>query len=731
MLKRTIILLISLIFTFNLYADRPKVALVLSGGGARGTAHIGVISELEKLGIPIDAVYGTSIGAMIGALYATGYSPGDMIRMMDHLNMMQKLNFDSEKPIVKNPPFVKNTFNILSLGQKDGEISGVESIYNDSRMLLMLNRFYSKFLGDIDFQKDLLIPFKSVAVDIKNKRKYIFDSGSLVDAVRASVSIPFVFPPLILDDKVLVDGGLLDNLPINLAKEDGYDYIIAVDLGSDDDNSAYFNILDIASAVMSTVVRASVKMQIPNADIYIDTQVKGGVLDFNKSKGFVKVGEQSIKPHLEKLAKDFKEYLEPKDPQRIGSYFLENESQYIKNIRYILDNKEVENKRIIDLYNIYFDEFKNKELDDDNLDLLERKLSLFHKSSEFYKYNYRLIDGELFIYFTSYNDNEYRYELGLGGFLDVNFNFQKNTYPININYNIKLNFTFNLYENIDDYPFLFKVETSVEHKFNLNLLTKFILLPWLQLELSNDIGLGKVLQASFYASNLVPVDIQIKPEFRLIFTPYRNLRIGLIAAVDIVFENRAVMKKDVYVHPYAELQIYSSDRSEGLLLLQGYRFDSIMRLGKGFYKAGYALTFNYEHDFRITPSSIIGYTLALSTFRSEDQNQVYESYFDIGGFSKVIGLPVKSYRQDYAFLALRWDYELLNVGFPIIISLRGSIAGVRKDLFIYTQSPPFSLIDTIQGGFGLGFGTKTPIGDIILGFGFSSNLDLNIYVGLS
>jgi NTE family protein len=195
--------------------DRPCIALVLGGGGARGGAHLGVIRQLEQQGIPIDLIVGTSIGAFIGGLYATGHSPDDIQYILDHLEwstgFRDKVHRD-EMPVRRKQQ--QDDYPIrLGLGLDSSGIKIPEA--------------YGAQLNHSHFDQ-LPIPFRAVAADLTNRETVVMSQGSLLQAVQASMSIPGVVRPMELNGRVLVDGGVANNLPVSIAKDLGADRIIAV-----------------------------------------------------------------------------------------------------------------------------------------------------------------------------------------------------------------------------------------------------------------------------------------------------------------------------------------------------------------------------------------------------------------------------------------------------------------------------------------------------------------------
>lgn len=181
---------------------KQKVALVLSGGGARGIAHIGVIEELENRGYEITSIAGTSMGSVVGAVYSAGKMDvfKEWLFTLDKLKVFKLVDFTlSKQGLVKG----------------DRVFSRMKDFISESRI------------------EELRIPFAAVAVDLVNKKEVIFREGSIYDALRASVSIPTLFTPVKKDGGLLVDGGVMNNIPINVVERTEGDVMIAVDVNAD------------------------------------------------------------------------------------------------------------------------------------------------------------------------------------------------------------------------------------------------------------------------------------------------------------------------------------------------------------------------------------------------------------------------------------------------------------------------------------------------------------------
>ncbi len=212
-------------------ASRPRIGLVLGGGGARGAAHIGVLKELERLRVPVDAIAGTSMGAAIGGLYAAGMSAAELEKLVASLDWDAALsdvprrsdfNFRRKQDDEQYPVD-------FELGLRDGRLLLPRGVIQ-GHSLGMLLRELTFDVADVDDFDALPTPFRAVAADIERGEPYVIGHGDLARAIRASMSVPGAFTPVRLDGRVLVDGGVVGNLPIDVMKAMDVDIIIAVDV---------------------------------------------------------------------------------------------------------------------------------------------------------------------------------------------------------------------------------------------------------------------------------------------------------------------------------------------------------------------------------------------------------------------------------------------------------------------------------------------------------------------
>ena len=218
-------------------AKRKKVALVLSGGGAKGTAHIGALKVLERAGIPIDIITGTSMGSLIGGIYACGHPASEIdsvVRTLDWsfvLSDREELKKQSLHEREKQNTYVMSKE--LRLGGKERRREGGRGqgggFIMGKNVSALIDAFTAPYHDSIDFNT-LPIPFACVATDVVDYSEQVFHSGILSRAMRASMSIPGVFAPVRMGERVLVDGGLTNNFPVDVARAMGADYVIGVDV---------------------------------------------------------------------------------------------------------------------------------------------------------------------------------------------------------------------------------------------------------------------------------------------------------------------------------------------------------------------------------------------------------------------------------------------------------------------------------------------------------------------
>ena len=284
-------------------APRPKVGIVLSGGGARGAAHIGALKYIEEIGLPVDYIVGTSMGSIIGGLYALGYTPDEIGALISHLdwskymgNNIERRDISSAEKYRRSTYLVNIPFNHGELGQQIRSMSNNDKTESSPSFISslpdafiggtdLLNLFNSLCIGyqdPIDFN-ELPIPFACVATDILTGEAVVLRSGKFPEAIRASMAIPGVFSPITINGKVLMDGGLVNNFPTDVCRNIGADIIIGIEVSSmmKSDINDLKSLPQLASQLMDVVTMGHDQENRKLCDLYIRPNVNDfGMLSF-------------------------------------------------------------------------------------------------------------------------------------------------------------------------------------------------------------------------------------------------------------------------------------------------------------------------------------------------------------------------------------------------------------------------------------------------------------------
>lgn len=259
---------------------KPKIALVLGGGAARGFAHIGVIRALEQEKIPIDMIVGTSVGSLIGAIYASDLNSFEL----------EWTAFSLEKEHLFD-------FAVLSAFTSMGPVKGDK-----------LEEFVRTKVPAANIE-NLKLPFAAVATDLNRGTRVVLDHGSVARAVRASSAIPGVFNPVEHQDRLLVDGGVVDNLPVAVAKSKGADIVIAVDISENVINFDLTNMVDVVLQSVNIMFRENVEYKKKEADILIAPAVGNvATLDFTQKKRCMQAGIKAAREALPEIRRKIEEW---------------------------------------------------------------------------------------------------------------------------------------------------------------------------------------------------------------------------------------------------------------------------------------------------------------------------------------------------------------------------------------------------------------------------------------
>ena len=291
---------------------RPHIGLALGGGGARGIAHISVLREIERLHIPIDCIAGTSMGSLVGGLYASGVSVDAMEHLVTSTDWPTLFDDTIERPerSYRRKLDDRDRLATLGVGLRDGKLRVSPGLLQGERILSMFER-ETLAVSTIDDFDRLPIPFRAVATDLNTGDTVVIGRGSLPMAMRASMSIPGVFQPVEIDGRVLVDGGLADQVPIDVVRAMGADIVIAVDVGTPLaklDRDA--GVLEVIGQISGLLTVGSTRRQVATltaGDILLVPPLEGNVTtkDFAKAREALEIGAreaEAARPRLARLS---------------------------------------------------------------------------------------------------------------------------------------------------------------------------------------------------------------------------------------------------------------------------------------------------------------------------------------------------------------------------------------------------------------------------------------------
>jgi len=287
--------------------ERPRVGLVLSGGGARGLSHVGVLKVLEEQRIPIDAIAGTSMGAIVGGLYASGMTADELdkafraieweavfARRVDRQHLSQRRK---EEDFEISP--------VIELGLREGELRTPVAAASSRGLETLLRRYTLPVRAVREFDR-LPIPFRAVATDLETGAAVVLDRGDLALALRSSMSVPGVFPPTEVDGRILGDGGLVNNVPVDVARAMGVDVVIVVNIGTPlAGREALQSAVGITAQMINILTEQNVQRSLATLgerDLLI-TPPLGSLssADFEKGRLAIDIGEQGARALVDRL----------------------------------------------------------------------------------------------------------------------------------------------------------------------------------------------------------------------------------------------------------------------------------------------------------------------------------------------------------------------------------------------------------------------------------------------
>lgn len=326
MLRLFLLLSLSALLSFGSFSlmaaeevqhERPKIGLALSGGGARGAAHVGVLKVLEELQIPVDYIAGTSMGAVIGGLYASGMNSAEIEHQLNTIDWSTV--FDDKPARPDRSQRRKNDDRLYlvdgKIGINDAGLNLPKSAVEGQKFNLILKSLTLP-VTDVDNFDELPIPFRAVAMDITTGDEVVLGEGDLATAMHASMAIPAIFSPIKLDGKILVDGGAANNLPISVVRDMGADIVIAIDISTPLlEQEDLDRPLAVIAQLTGLLTRRNVEDQLQTLTdddvLIIPTLEEVGSMSFDRVAEAIQQGEQAaINQHsqLSTLSLDGKQY---------------------------------------------------------------------------------------------------------------------------------------------------------------------------------------------------------------------------------------------------------------------------------------------------------------------------------------------------------------------------------------------------------------------------------------
>lgn len=281
---------------------RPKVGLVLSGGGAKGFTYVGLLKVIQEAGLPVDYIGGTSIGSIIGGLYAVGYHPDSIAKMIRSIDWDALLTDQIDRKYIayEEKEFAERF--ILSLPIANKSVSISPALYKGQEINLLLNRYFSPAFHTKHFD-DLHTPFLCMATDLFTGDPVVLDSGYLPMAVRASMSIPGYFMPVDYNGLFLVDGGVVNNFPVKEVKDKGAGIIVA---GDDQPplrttREEFTSIAGVLDQIITFNREGANKTARELSDLYIPLDTKYGIMDFAEYDSIIAFGERTARLYYDQI----------------------------------------------------------------------------------------------------------------------------------------------------------------------------------------------------------------------------------------------------------------------------------------------------------------------------------------------------------------------------------------------------------------------------------------------
>lgn len=732
------------VFTFGFsFAKSPKIALVLSGGGAKGFAEIPLLEALENEGIRPDMVLGTSMGALIGSLYAAGYTPKQIRQTLLSMDFMTILNERPSTP-EKIPPeaFSKKTDGItFSFSIADGKFGSAPGIIGDQQIICELSNHLSRVLAITDFDK-LPIPFRAIGTDAISGRELIFKSGSLVNAVRASISIPAVFTPAQVEKGLYsMDGGLRNNLPLKLAREMGADIVISMDVASivDTPPETLSDFYSVAVQIFNLIISYNAVEQYSYADIVLRPDLSEfSTFDFMKPHQIVRAGEICVQQNKDKISQIARQI--ESAGRTLEKLDYNRESEYNKMPDFSIDKivvKDISFSKPVPIpAKKEFEKFLGKTLDDKTKKRLTKKLSRLKEHYHLSSLTYSLKQNE---------DNYTTLEI-LANHYDKNMNqiFFTGTSSVSVaSYkpqqylSVDPNFTAGVF-----------LRTPIESLFRLSFGNAMIFetefFPklanfknsMLSLDFKNSLKYGSCSPATniYFNDRTIAEDrgIELFGGIRFRHTDYFTAKAGIAYSAE-----KLIATEKWHNTSYLHSEIIFTTLHNDYASLYGGRLESIFNFGGKTDDMQndliYDFRFSAEKRFELADEkNSIGISSVFCSNRFP--YELNSGYCNFGGADGMSGYPTGALRRDFAIAGISFRQKITNLSGIPLLAVAEAKAAVSSgyDPFIDKDSPSGKLFADrkFEAGGELYLVLHTILGNLVFGGSMNSSLEWCITLGL-
>ena len=282
--------------------QRPRIGVAFGGGSARGLAHVGVVRWLEEHHIPIDLIAGTSMGGLIGGAVSAGLSADELSTLLQQVNWDEMFGFSPfQYKNIRRKEDARSYPSRIEFGIKQGVALPI-ALNNGQQVDFLLARIVGQY-GTLSSFDELPTPFRAIAVDLVEAEQVVLEKGSLATALRATMSLPGIFPPVEMDGKVLVDGGALNNVPADVVRGMGADRVIAIDVGhAAETQTVSRSLLGLMSQTVDVMMQAATRNSVKAADIVINPALEGfSSLDWRRNTELEEAGYRAAEALREQL----------------------------------------------------------------------------------------------------------------------------------------------------------------------------------------------------------------------------------------------------------------------------------------------------------------------------------------------------------------------------------------------------------------------------------------------